>query len=445
LTQKYSRKQVTLKNSRRIKLVATLGPASSDYVTIKKLVEAGANVFRLNMSHGAHEDAKKRLEIIRQIETDLGVPLCVLADLQGPKLRCGVFSNAHELLVEGQKFTFDSDPTLGTNKRVYLPHPEILDALKAGSRLLINDGRIVLRVVSCSKLHAECIVEVGGEISDRKGVNVPDVVLPITALTQKDKNDIEFLKTISIDWLALSFVQRAEDVVQARELIGNHVKIVSKIEKPAAVEKFEGILEASDGVMVARGDLGVELPVQNVPPVQKRLIRACRDAAESAAGNFPIEAVETMDAVAREVEADSSYREIIEASRTEGKSTVSDSIAAAAREISETTDIRAICCFTQSGATAMRVARERPHVPIVALTTKTQTARQLGLVWGLHCLEIQAVDRFKGAVQAAVKGVKDLALANGSEAIAVTAGIPFNTSGTTNILRVASLDEPDLQ
>lgn len=487
MTQKYSRKQVTLKNSRRIKLVATLGPASSDYVTIKKLVEAGANVFRLNMSHGAHEDAKKRLEIIRQIETDLGVPLCVLADLQGPKLRCGVFSNAHELLVEGQKFTFDSDPTLGTNKRVYLPHPEILDALKAGSRLLINDGRIVLRVVSCSKLHAECIVEVGGEISDRKGVNVPDVVLPITALTQKDKNDIEFLKTISIDWLALSFVQRAEDVVQARELIGNHVKIVSKIEKPAAVEKFEGILEASDGVMVARGDLGVELPVQNVPPVQKRLIRACRDAgkpvivatqmlesmisspmptraevsdvataiyegadavmlsAESAAGNFPIEAVETMDAVAREVEADSSYREIIEASRTEGKSTVSDSIAAAAREISETTDIRAICCFTQSGATAMRVARERPHVPIVALTTKTQTARQLGLVWGLHCLEIQAVDRFKGAVQAAVKGVKDLALANGSEAIAVTAGIPFNTSGTTNILRVASLDEPDLQ
>lgn len=472
---------------RNVKILATLGPSSDSKDIILRLVGAGANVFRLNMSHGTQDDKRKIHDYIREIEDELGKTICILADLQGPKIRCGVFDGGTPVnLRNGAQFRFDLDTAPGDVHRVCLPHPEIFEALKPGATILVNDGAIRLKTTLVGSNYAECEVIVGGKISDRKGVNIPDVVVPMSSLTKKDLDDLEFACAMGIDWLALSFVQRAQDVKEARKLVGNRAKIISKIEKPSAVDDFDEILAASDGIMVARGDLGVELPVQNVPPVQKRLIRACRKAgkpvvvatqmmesmitspvptraevsdvataiyegadaimlsAESAAGDFPVEAVKMMSAIALEVEADPTYREITDASRTDARRTVSDSITAAAREIAETADVKAICCFTQSGTTAIRAARERPRVPILALTPNLDTARHLTLVWGLQCSVIPPVDRFKGAVQAAVRSSREFGLASGNEHIVVTAGIPFNTAGSTNIIRVAAMDESDL-
>lgn len=473
-----------MRRHRNVKIVATLGPSSSDIETIRALFQAGADVFRLNMSHGTHAEQKARYDIIRQIEDDLGRPIGVLADLQGPKLRVGVFADGAHDLEEGDHFRFDLDPAEGSRTRVQLPHPEIFAALKVGSRLLVNDGKIRLRVENCGPDFADCIVTTGGTISNRKGVNVPDVVLPLAALSDKDRADLEFACDLGCDWLALSFVQRPEDVIEARELARGRAAILSKIEKPAAVDAFAEILAVSDGIMVARGDLGVELPVHSVPPIQKRLVRACRHAAkpvivatqmlesmidspmptraevsdvataiyegsdaimlsaESAAGRYPIEAVSTMDSVARSVEGDPVYREIIDSSRRAGnRETVADAIAVAAREIAETTDVAAICAYTSSSTTVRLAARERPQVPIIAMTSELPVLRRMCLVWGAHCVLTPELERFKQAVVNAAHAAVEFDFANSSQRIIVMAGVPFNTTGSTNILRVATCDE----
>ncbi|QUS35910.1 pyruvate kinase [Falsirhodobacter algicola] len=472
-----------MRRLRNVKIVATLGPASSSYEVIRALFEAGADVFRLNMSHGSHDDIRERHEIIRKIEADTGRPIGILADLQGPKLRVGVFANGPEELVEGANFRLDLSDEPGDARRVNLPHPEIFAALEPGATLLVNDGKIRLRVRECGADFADCVVEVGGAISNRKGVNVPDVVLPLAALSEKDRKDLEFVCELGCDWLALSFVQRPEDVLEARELAKGRAAILSKIEKPAAVKAYDAILEVSDGIMVARGDLGVELPVQDVPPIQKRLVRGARAAAkpvivatqmlesmidspvptraevsdvsgaiyegadavmlsaESAAGSYPVEAVRTMNNVAISIESDRTYREVIEASRRAKRSTVADAIVAASREIAESTPIKAICCFSQTGTTVSLVARERPRVPIIALTPLMETARRMTLTWGTHCAISEVQHRFKGAVLAAAKSARDAGFATTEEFIVVMAGVPFNRAGTTNILRVAPCDE----
>lgn len=473
-----------MRRHRNLKIVATLGPSSSDYETIRALHEKGADVFRLNMSHGSHEDVRKRHEIIREVEKDTGRPIAILADLQGPKIRCGKFAAGSEELEIGQDFRFDLESAPGDGARVQLPHKEIFQALEPGSRLLVNDGKIAVKVRECGEDFANCEVIVGGTISNNKGVNVPDVVLPVAALSEKDKKDLEFVCTLGIDWLALSFVQRAADVEEARELAGKRAAILSKIEKPAAVDAFEEILAASDGIMVARGDLGVELPVHAVPPIQKRLVRASRreakpvivatqmlesmitspvptraevsdvaaaiyegaDAvmlsAESAAGDYPIEAVSTMDAVAVEVESDPTYRSIIEASRPVTSDSIADGIVGAARQISERVpDIKVICCFSESGTTVSKTARERPNVPIIALTSYLRTARRLCMTWGAHCVIVSEVERFKMAVVAAARAARTEGFATEKEKIVVVAGVPFNVAGSTNILRVAPCEE----
>lgn len=471
------------RRNRNVKIVATLGPASSTHDMIRNLFLAGADVFRLNMSHGTHADIESRHQIIRDLEMEMERPICILADLQGPKLRCGVFKNGSEMLEVGAEFRFDLDEAEGDATRVQLPHREILEALDAGSTLLVNDGKIRLKVTDRSDEYANCVVEVGGEISNRKGVNVPDVVLPLAALSEKDKTDLEFVCQLGVDWIALSFVQRADDVHEARGMIAGRAAVLAKIEKPAAVDAYDEILKASDGIMVARGDLGVELPVHVLPPIQKRLVRGARRAgkpvivatqmmesmisspvptraevsdvaqaiyegadavmlsAESAAGDFPIEAVTTMNNVAEAVETDEIYRQVIESSRTPSKTTVADAITAAAREVAETTDVKAICCFTHSGTTASLMSREKPRVPIIALTPKTATARRLTLTWGLHCVVTPEVERFKMAVVSAARAARADGFGDENDYIIVTAGVPFNTPGSTNILRVASVDE----
>jgi pyruvate kinase len=472
-----------MRRQRNVKIVATLGPASDTYDMIRALHETGVDVFRLNMSHGTQNDIRAKHSIIRQVEKDLDSPIAILADLQGPKLRVGTFANTSAELEIGASFRLDLDPTDGDETRVCLPHTEIFAALKPGANLLVNDGKIRLKVETCGADFANCVVVIGGTISERKGVNVPDVLLPLTALSEKDLNDLEFACQLGVDWIALSFVQKPEDVTEAKALINGRAAVMSKIEKPSAVERFDDILEVSDGIMVARGDLGVELPVSAVPPIQKRMVRKCRSAAkpvivatqmlesmienpmptraevsdvataiyegtdgvmlsaESAAGNYPIEAVQTMNNVAVEVESDPTYAQIIAGSRNVKGSSIADGIVASAREIAETTEIKAICCFTQSGTTALLTARERPGVPIIALTSLRGTARRLAMSWGCNCVMTSELGRFKMAVVDAARAARKGGFATETDLIVVTAGVPFNVPGTTNILRVAPCDE----
>lgn len=472
-----------MNQSRNVKIVATLGPSSSSREMIRTLCETGVDVFRLNMSHGTQDDQRERYELIREVEHELGRPIGVLADLQGPKIRCGVFASGPHALSVGQRFRFDLDETPGDETRVRLPHPEILGALTEGATILVNDGKIrmVVREVEADAVVAEVLV--GGEISDRKGINLPDVELPVAALSEKDRSDLEFSCGLGADWIALSFVQRAADIEEAKDLIKGRALVMTKVEKPAAVKNFASILDASDGIMVARGDLGVEMDLADLPTIQKRLIRKCRDvgkpvvvatqmlesmisspvptraeisdvagaiyegadavmlSAESAAGDFPVEAVATMANVAMKVEADPTYRERIDATRTAAKASVATAITAAAREVAEAVEVSAICCFTHSGETARLAARERPNAPIIALTPIRSTARALTMYWGLYCIIAEEVTRFKLAVVSAARAAKELGIAEEGDRIAVTAGVPFGRPGTTNILRVAPVDE----
>ncbi|MEM1344476.1 MAG: pyruvate kinase [Pseudomonadota bacterium] len=471
------------RRERNVKIVATVGPASSSREALLALFNAGVDTFRLNMSHGSHDELRERYALIREVEHEVERPIAILGDLQGPKLRVGRFAAGPHQLVTGQSFRFDLDEVEGDATRVHLPHPEIFAALKPGAHLLVNDGKIKMRVLSCDTSHAECEVLAGGEISNNKGVNVPDVVLPLAALTEKDRRDLDLVLELGVDWVALSFVQRPEDVAEARALIGERAAIMVKVEKPAAVACFEDILAVTDAIMVARGDLGVEMPIWELPPIQKRMIRECRRAAkpvvvatqmlesmisspmptraevsdvataiyegadavmlsaESAAGQYPVEAVTMMDSIARTVEGEAVYRQIIAAAREIERTSVADAITAAAREVAEATQVKAICCFTHSGTTAQLAARERPGVPILALTPIEATARRLSLVWGLHCTISPPVERFKFAVINAIRAAKRDGFADPEDNIIVTAGVPFNQSGTTNILRVAPMDE----
>ena len=472
-----------LRRNRNVKIVATLGPASSEKQVVEELFKEGVDVFRLNLSHGTHEEIRNRYLIIREVEKKFERPISILADLQGPKLRCGSFVNQEAELVAGKSFRFDNKSDLGDLTRVNLPDFDVFQGLNLGSTILVNDGKIRLEVKDISLDFVDTEVVVGGTISDKKGINVPDQVLPLSALSQKDLRDLEFVCNLGIDWLGLSFVQRASDIKNARKLVKGRAAILSKIEKPSAVEAFDKILEETDAVMIARGDLGVELPIETLPPIQKRLVRQCRasgkpvivatqmmesmitspvptraevsdvaqaiyegaDAvmlsAESAVGDYPIEAVRTMNSIATEVEKEGTYRQVIESSRTPLKRGVSDAITVAAREVAETTNIKVICCFTHTGTTAALTSRERPRVPIIALTPKIAIARRIALNWGLHCIVTEEVNRFKMAVVNAAKAARKYGFAKNQDKIIVIAGVPFNVSGTTNILRVAPADE----
>ncbi len=472
-----------LRRNRNVKIVATLGPSSSTEDMVSRLFEEGVDVFRLNLSHGLQDEIKKRHEIIRKVENKFRRPICILADLQGPKLRCGDFKGKQAELVAGQTFVFDKEKTLGNYKRVYLPEFEVFKSLKKDSKVLVNDGKIKLVVKEVNENFVSTEVLVGGIISDKKGINVPDQILPLSALSKKDLSDLEFVCSLGIEWLGLSFVQRAKDIKEAKKIVRGRAAILSKIEKPSAVDAFNEILEETDAVMIARGDLGVELPIETLPPIQKRLVRQCRDSgkpvivatqmmesminspvptraevsdvaqaiyegadavmlsAESAVGNYPIEAVRTMNSIATEVEKEKTYRQLIESSRTPLKGDVSDAITVAAREVAETTNVKVICCFTETGTTASLTSRERPKVPIIALTPKITIARRLTLNWGLHCIVTEELERFKMAVVNAAKAARMYGFANNDDKIIVIAGVPFNVSGTTNILRVAPADE----
>jgi pyruvate kinase len=468
-----------MRRQRSAKIVATLGPASSTPEMIETLFTAGVDLFRLNFSHGKHEEHKARLDAIRALEKRSGRPIGVMADLQGPKLRVGNFAGGKTKLVAGKHFRLDLAKTLGDAKRAPLLHPEVFAALEPGTEILLDDGNIRLKVTSCGKDFAETLVINGGDLSDHKGVNVPNAVLPVTALTPKDRTDMTFALGLGVDWIALSFVQRPDDVAEARKIIAGRAGILVKLEKPAAIRRLGEILELADAAMVARGDLGVEMPPEDVPPVQRQIIQACRIAgkpvvvatqmlesmvrapvptraeasdvatavyegadavmlsAETAAGQYPIEAVTMMDRIIRRVQADPNYFTGLQAGAWALEHTTSDAISRAARQVAETVGAAAILSYTTSGATALRAARERPNVPVLVLTSKIETARRLVVAWGLHCVHTRDVTNFNEMVNTATRVAHREGFANIGERIVITAGVPFGTPGATNVLRIA--------
>ncbi len=470
-----------LRRRRRTKIIATLGPASSTPEMLARLFQAGADVFRLNFSHGTHEDHAKRFAMIRALEEKFDRPIGILADVQGPKLRVGRFAGGRAHLQTGQAFRLDLTPTPGDSKRVNLPHPEIIEAATIGATLLIDDGKLRLRVVHKRADALETEVVVGGPISDNKGVNVPDVVLPIPALTVKDRLDLAFALDHGVNYIGLSFVQHVQDVIEAKALIDGRAWVMVKLEKPQALDNLDAILALTDCVMVARGDLGVELPPEEVPLAQKRIVRLARDlgrpvvvatqmlesmisapaptraeasdvatavfdgadavmlSGETAAGQYPYEAVNMMDRIVARVEQDAGWRTMIDQTRAIPEKTAAGAIAVAASQVAHTIGSKAIVAFTASGSTALRVARERPASPIIGLTPRVDTARRMAVVWGVHAVVVPEVHSMGEAVSRAARAALTEGFATHGDEVVVTAGVPFGQAGTTNALRVAAV------
>jgi len=468
-----------MRRLRRTKIVATLGPASSDRATIARLFEAGADVFRINMSHTSHDRMRELVTVIRGLESDYDRPIGILVDLQGPKLRVGKFTDGAVILSNGDTFILDSDPAPGDAHRVQLPHPEIFGAVEPGHALLLDDGKVRLKVSEATATRITTSVVVGGKLSDRKGVSLPDATLPFSALAPKDRSDLEAALDVGIDWLALSFIQRPEDIAEGKKLARGRASVMAKIEKPQAMNRLAEILELSDAIMVARGDLGVELPLEKVPSSQKKMTRMARYAgkpvvvatqmlesmitspvptraevsdvataiyegadavmlsAESAAGQYPIEAVSMMNRIAIEVENDELFRPIIEAQHAAPEATGADAIADAARQIADTLDLSAVVCWTASGSTGLRVARERPKPPIVAISPNLSTGRRLSLVWGIHCVVAQDARDQDDMVGRACRIAFKEGFAKAGQRVIIVAGVPLGTPGATNMLRIA--------
>lgn len=466
---------------RKVKILATVGPASSDADMLRRLFCAGADAFRVNMSHGDHETHAETMRRIRALEREFHRPIAILCDLQGPKLRVGSFAEGRAIIPHGGRFVLDRDEEPGDDRRVFLPHPELFGLLEKGQRLLINDGKIRLRVVEAGPQEIVCAADVGGVISDRKGVNVPDAEIPIPALTDKDRRDLAFAMEHGADWIGLSFVQRPDDLAEARKLMGGKGALCAKIEKPQAIRRLDQIIEQADGVMVARGDLGVELNPEEVPPLQKRIVNATRllgkpvivatqmlesmiespaptraevsdvanavydgaDAvmlsAETAAGQWPEEAVLMMDSIARQVERDEGYRQRVRLLDTPADATTADALSHACMTIADTVPITAIGVFTDSGSTARRVARERPSVPVMVLTPSPAVARRMALLWGAHAVATRDIGSFEEMIG---KG-KRMALRHGfggaGSKLIMVAGVPFGVPGATNLLHVVTL------
>jgi len=468
-----------MRRLRRTKIVATLGPASGNPEMITRLFETGADVFRINMSHTSQERMRELVAAIRAVEHASGRPIGILVDLQGPKLRLGTFAGGSAVVKRGDEFVLDSDSATGNASRAYLPHPEIFAAVQAGHTLLIDDGKVRLTVTEASPKRMVTRVEVGGKVSDRKGVSLPDTMVPFSALAEKDRSDLEAALEAGIDWVALSFIQRPEDIAEAKKITRGRAAVMAKIEKPQAVNRLSEIIELADALMVARGDLGVEMPLEKVPGVQKQMTRMGRitgkpvvvatqmlesminapvptraevsdvataifegaDAvmlsAESAAGQYPAEAVATMSRIAQEVESDPTYRATIDAQRAVPEATGADAIADAARQIADTLDLAAVICWTSSGSTAVRVARERPRPPIVALSPNVSTGRKLAVVWGVHCVVTEDARDVDDMVERACRFAFSEGFAKAGQRVIVVAGIPFGTPGATNMLRIA--------
>lgn len=464
--------------ARRARIVATLGPASREASKVRELAQTGVDVFRVNFSHGSHQDHARTIQAVRQAEAAVGRPLAVLADLQGPKLRLGEFADGAIRLKSGQSLRLDLSATPGDASRIGVPHPEVFAALRSGAMVLLDDGKVRLRVVKHGPDFADTVVEAGDALSDHKGLNLPGLAIPIPALTDKDRADLNFALSQGVDWVALSFVQRAADMAELRRIVQGRAGVLAKIEKPAALEVLDEILDLSEAIMVARGDLGVELVPEDVPVVQKQLIRAARlrgipvivatqmlesmthsptptraeasdvagavyegaDAlmlsAESAVGDYPLEAVAIMDRIITRVEHDPRWPELMRAEYPVDDADA-DALVAAARKAADAASTACLVAFTTTGQTALRLSRERPLQPTLALTPNLSTARRLALAWGVEARVVSEPSDPEDLARVAVEQAVETDLCPPGQRLLILAGLPMGSPGAANILRLA--------
>src|SRR3954447_3889441 len=470
-----------MRRHRHAKIIATVGPASSSPEMLHALFLAGVDTFRLNFSHGTQDDHAKVHAAIRALEKEVGRPIGIMQDLQGPKIRVGTVAGGRLEVAPGETIRFVLEGSDGGKDAIPLHHPEIFAAVAPGQELLIDDGRVRVKVVGLTSDSIDAEVVIGGVISNRKGVNLPGTLLDLSPLTTKDRADLAFGLELGVAWVALSFVQKPADLIEARALIGDRAGVMTKVEKPQALERIDDIIRLSDAVMVARGDLGVEIPHEDVPGRQKELIRACRLAvkpvvvatqmldsmvnapaptraeasdvataiydgadavmlsAESASGRYPVEAVAMMDRIVRKTEQHKLYRSILEASEPEVEDTPPHAVAAAAADLARVTRAAAIVAFTSSGTTAARIARKRPEVPILAATPDEKVSRQLCLLWGAHSVRSDDVGSYEEVIGRAEAHAVSEEFAKANDLVVVVFGLPFGTAGTTNNLRVLQM------
>ncbi len=473
-------KQLQNRN-RKAKIVATLGPSCETEIMIDKLFLAGVDVFRLNFSHGSHEDHKTKVKIIRKLEKKYARYICILGDLQGPKFRVGKFKNTKETLKKGQEFIFDTNKADGDSKRVYLSHKEIYQSISKGQRLLVNDGKIRLVVKSTSKNKIKCSVTAGGEISNNKGLNIPDTKLKLKIITPKDKLDLALAIKLDVDWIALSFIQTNKDLMDAKKLIPSKFKVMVKVEKPSAMDELESITANSDGIMVARGDLGVETNPEDVPIHQRTMVAECRKqgkpcivatqmlesmidsptptraeasdvataifqgvdavmlSAESAAGQYPLESVQMMNKIIKRVEGDEKYKNNLSNYNLSHTKNTAEAIARAAFSVAEIIESNCLVTFSKSGRSIIRVSRMRPNVTLLGLTSDVKVARQNALTWGTLMDVVDDVSTSTEMVDRACRIVKKYNIVPAGSQIIITAGVPFGRVGSTNLMRIATI------
>lgn len=471
-----------MRRNRQTKIVATIGPASGSYELLEQLFLKGVDVFRMNFSHGTAENQQNYYDMLREIEAGYGRPIGIIADLQGPKFRIGQFKEGHIALERGMIIRLDLDTARGNEKRINLPHPEVIEVLKEGDEFLLDDGNVRMKVRKKGHDFIEAEILSGRSLSDNKGLNLPGIVLPVTALTDKDRDDLETALDMGIGWIAQSFVQRPEDVMEAKLLIAGRAKLMIKLEKPSALEHLDEMIDIADGVMLARGDLGVEIPAENVPAVQKKVVRKTRHAgkpivvatqmlesmidnprptraeasdvatavydgadavmlsAETAIGNYPLEAVNIMNRICEKTESDDIYRKGIEADHPELENSAADAITTAAYYVARQIDAACITNYTSSGSTTVRTSRQRPAVPILCLTAHLEVARRLAIMYGVHAVHVGIMPDFNEAVKKALYYAKEQELAKEGDHLIITAGVPFGTPGSTNSLRVAKVE-----
>lgn len=469
---------------RQTKIVATVGPASSSPKQLKSLFEAGVDVFRLNFSHGTHKDHAKVVRSIRALEKKYKRNIGIIADMQGPKLRLGTFKDGSASIQSGQIFRFDLKSDIpGDDTRVSLPHPEVMKVLKEGSLIYLDDGKVRARIKRKGRGWVDAKIIAGTKLSDKKGLNVPGAVIPLDALTKKDRADLKAALDMGVDWIAQSFVQTADDVKMARRLIRGRAALMVKLEKPSALEHLDEIIDRADGVMLARGDLGIEIPAQKVPVVQKDVIDRVRKtgkpvvvatqmlesmiespqptraevsdvatavfdgadavmlSGETAVGAYSVQAVAMMDSIAQEVEEDNKYRQTMDRRRFRGAKKSSDAIAAAAHNVADNIGAGAIVTYTVSGSTALRMARQRPEMPILCLTPEKKVAGRMTVSFGVtSTVTGEHVEDFTGHARNAAKKLKTLGLCRKGQQFVLTAGMPFGQPGSTNILRIAKVE-----
>ncbi len=468
---------------RRTKIVATIGPASSSEEMLKELVSSGANVFRLNFSHGDHADKRAIIQRIRSVSEQLAQPIAILGDLQGPKIRVGQLKDGFMLLAPGQQVTITSRDILGENNVIPTCYPELPQCVSVGERILLDDGLMELSVLSTNSDEVHCEVKFGGTLKDRKGINLPGAAVAAPCLTEKDKNDLLFCIAEKVDYIALSFVRQASDVSELKKIIheaGSDIPVISKIEKPQAVENFDAILAMTDGVMVARGDLGVEMNAEQVPLIQKQIIRKCNEAgkpvitatqmlesmidhprptraevsdvanaildgtdavmlsAETAAGKYPAQAVTLMARVALDVEVDPELRNRLfqPLAHTSGSSCYSEGISQAACRLAENINAQAIVAFTQTGSTAALAAKYRPALPIFAVTPSLQVQRRLALYAAVQAFLTNATGTTETQIQMACETAKAAGVLKAGDVAVITMGSPSAESCPTNLMKV---------